>query len=244
MTTLEPDAADLAEGRRSFWLLFPVVSLAMFVSFGDNTIVATALPALAAEFGEPTRAPLIISAYLVAMMVAAPVFGRLGDAFGHKPMLRPAAGLFIAASGLCTLAPEFWALVAFRSAQGIGAGGLVALASALLAERILPRQRAGYQGYIATFVVGSYATGPILSGLLTEFADWRAIFLLNIRLDWLFCGLPGAYLTGTCRERRFNSISRASSCWRSSSVHSWQFPRRAHAILGSPPHWAVPPLWR
>lgn len=178
---MQPSVQPSAEEtQHAFWQLFPVVSLAMFVSFGDNTIVATALPAVAAEFGAPAGATLVISAYLVAMMVAAPVFGRLGDAFGYRTMILPAVALFILPSLLCALAPNLASLVSFRALQGLGGGGLVSLASALLAERIPPRQRAGYQGYIATVVVASYAIGPILSGFLTQYADWRAVFLLNV----------------------------------------------------------------
>lgn len=192
--TLTADQTSLEHGRRAFRQLFPVVSLAMFVSFGDNTLVATALPAIAAEFGQPSRAGLAISAYLVAMMVAAPVFGRLGDAFGYKTMVAPAVALFVLASTLCALSWNLPALVAFRALQGLGGGGLVALSSAMMAERIPVRQRAAYQGYIATVVVCSYAIGPILSGLLTEFFDWRAVFLLNLPFGmailWFTRNLP------------------------------------------------------
>ncbi len=123
--------------------------LPMFLAVVDQTIVATALPAIAAATGRVERASWIVVAYLVAATIAAPIYGRLGDAFGRRRLMFAALAVFIVASVLCALAPTIELLTLARVLQGLGGGGLMTLSQALIGESIPPRERARYQGYLA-----------------------------------------------------------------------------------------------
>jgi MFS family permease len=128
-----------------FRMVVPPVVLPVFLAAADGTIVATALPAIAAAFGNVEYLSWIVVGNLVASTVAAPAYGRLGDAFGRRRMMTVALGIFMIASCLCAVAPSFWLLLAGRVLQGTGSGGLMTLAQALVGEHVPPRQRGTYQ---------------------------------------------------------------------------------------------------
>src|SRR5215467_11255878 len=127
--------------------------LPMFLAVVDQTIVATALPAIAAGTGNVERASWVVVAYLIAATVAAPVYGRLGDAFGRRRLMFSALAVFMIASILCAIAPTIELLAMARVLQGLGGGGLMTLSQALVGESIPPRERARYQGYLAAVAV-------------------------------------------------------------------------------------------
>ena len=157
----------------------------MAIAVMDQTIVSTALPAIAASLGDADRVSWIVIAYLIANTVAAPVYGRLGDAFGRRRVMFYALGLMIAASAACALATSLPMLTIFRVLQGLGGGGLMTLSQALIGETIAPRERARYQGYLAAVVVVSNSIGPIAGGWLTQSLGWRSVFWLNLPLGLL-----------------------------------------------------------
>lgn len=161
----------------------------MAIAVMDQTIVSTALPAIAASLGEADRVSWIVVAYLIANTVAAPVYGRLGDAFGRRRVMFFALGLMIAASVACALASSLTTLVFFRFVQGLGGGGLMTLSQALIGETVAPRERARYQGYLAAVVVVSNSFGPIAGGWLTQAFGWRSVFWLNGPLGLLAIGM-------------------------------------------------------
>lgn len=178
----------------TFLAIFPKVALPMFLALSDQSIVATALPAIAGSLGEVQRISLIVVGYLIAATIAAPVYGRLGDLHGRRRMLLMALAIFMAASILCALSTGFWPLVAGRVLQGVGGGGLMTLSQALIGESVAPRDRGRYQGYLATVGVSSHALGPVIGGLLTDLFGWRAIFLFTLPISllsfWLITRLP------------------------------------------------------
>ena len=139
----------------------------MFLALADQSIVATALPAIAGSLGAVQQISLVVIGYLIAATVAAPVYGRLGDMFGRRRLLLCALGIFMAASLLCAASTSLTMLVAGRVLQGLGGGGLMALSQALIGESVAPRDRARYQGYLAGVGVTSNAFGPVMGGLLT-----------------------------------------------------------------------------
>src|SRR6185312_4422932 len=145
-----------------------------------QTIVATALPAIAAATGDVGRASWIVVAYLIAATIAAPIYGRLGDSFGRKPIMFGALTVFIVASILCAASPTILMLTLARILQGLGGGGLMTLSQALVGETIPPRERARYQGYLAAVAVCANTFGPVAGGYLTEHFGWQSIFLVNI----------------------------------------------------------------
>jgi EmrB/QacA subfamily drug resistance transporter len=173
-----------------FFTVFPSIMLPMFLAVVDQTIVATALPAMAAELGSVGRISWVVVAYLVATTVAAPVYGQLRDVVGGKRMMFVALGIFIVASLLCASSTSIEMLTITRILQGLGGGGLMTLSQALIGEAIPPRERARYQGYLAAIMVSSSAFGPVAGGFLTEHFGWRSVFLVNLPL-----GLLAALLT-------------------------------------------------
>jgi EmrB/QacA subfamily drug resistance transporter len=170
---------------RPFFRVFPSIMLPMFLAVVDQTIVATALPAIAATLGGVERVSWVVLAYLVATTIAAPVYGQLRDVYSGKRMMLIALSVFIAASLLCAHAGSIEMLALGRVLQGLGGGGLMTLSQALIGETIPPRERARYQGYLAAVMVTSSAFGPIVGGYLTQHFGWRSIFLVNLPLGLL-----------------------------------------------------------
>ncbi|MEI8274538.1 MAG: MFS transporter [Hyphomicrobiales bacterium] len=164
----------------AFLTIFPSIMLPMFLAVVDQTIVATALPAIAAATGEVERASWIVVSYLIAATVAAPIYGRLGDSFGRRKVMFTALGVFMVASLLCAAAPTIELLALARVLQGLGGGGLMTLSQALVGETIPPRERARYQGYLAAVAVCANTFGPVAGGFLTEHFGWQSIFLVNL----------------------------------------------------------------
>jgi MFS family permease len=173
-----PDAAL----RERFMRAFPAIALVIFIAAVDQTIVATALPAIAAEMGGIERASWIIVAYLVAATCAAPVFGQLGDAFGRRRLLFVGLGVFFAGCAGCAVAPDLPTLIAARIVQGFGGGALLTLAQALIGEAVPPRERGRYQARIAGSYAFASAFGPVAGGYLTEGFGWRSVFIVLLPL--------------------------------------------------------------
>ncbi len=180
------DAASAASpAQPGFFAIFPPIMLPMFLAVADQTIVATALPAIASSLGEIERAFWVVVAYLIANTIAAPVYGHLGDTFGRRLMMIVALSIFMLGSLLCALAPNIELLTVFRVLQGFGGGGLMTLSQALIGEAIPPRERGRYQGYLAGIAVTSNSFGPVAGGYLTQAFGWQSIFLVNIPLGLL-----------------------------------------------------------
>ena len=168
-----------------FFAVFPSIMLPMFLAALDQTIVATALPAIAGALGDVERVSWIVVSFLLAQTIAAPIYGRLGDALGRKRMLYVALGVLMAASTLCAMAPNLLTLVFARVLQGLGGGGLMTLSQALIGEAVPPRERGRYQGYLATTFVSASAFGPVVGGFLAQHFGWQSVFLINIPLGLL-----------------------------------------------------------
>jgi EmrB/QacA subfamily drug resistance transporter len=176
---------DVPSTSSLFVKVFPSIMLPMFMAVADQTIVATALPAIASSLGEIERASWVVVSYLIANTIAAPVYGRLGDTFGRRSMMFIALAIFVIGSLLCAISPNIELLTAARVLQGFGGGGLMTLSQALIGEAIPPRERGKYQGYLAGVSVSSSTFGPVAGGYLTEAFGWQSIFLVNVPLGLL-----------------------------------------------------------
>ncbi len=192
-----PDPTVGASTRGLFFRVFPSICLPMFLAAVDATIVATALPAIAGTLGDVERISWVVVAYLMATTIAAPVYGRLGDALGRKRLMFVALGMFMLASFLCAVAPTLLALVAARLLQGFGGGGLMTLSQALVGESVPPRERGRYQGYLASIFMVSSTFGPVMGGWLTQHFGWQSVFLINLPL-----GLVATILAVRLPDRR------------------------------------------
>ena len=175
--------------REAFRRVFPGVMVAMFLAAADQTILASALPTIVSSLGGITDLSWIVVGYLLAATVAAPLYGYLGDRFGRRRVLLAALAIFTGASVACALAPNFLWLVLFRTLQGLGGGGLMTLAQALIGEHVSPRERGRFAGYFATVFALATTIGPVLGAYLTEHLSWRAVFLINVPLGLLAAGL-------------------------------------------------------
>ena len=130
--------------------IFYGLMLAMFLSALNQTIVATALPTIGRDFGDFENLSWVIIAYLLASTVVSPLYGKLSDIHGRRTMMLIAIGLFVAGSALAALAPNMATLIAGRTLQGIGGGGIVPLTQTTIADMITPRERGRYQAYMGT----------------------------------------------------------------------------------------------
>jgi EmrB/QacA subfamily drug resistance transporter len=178
-----------ASAYPGFLTVFPSIMLPMFLAVVDQTIVATALPAIAAATGGVERVSWIVVGYLIAATIAAPIYGRLGDVFGRRRLMFVALGIFMLASVFCALSPTIELLTAARILQGLGGGGLMTLSQALIGEAIPPRERARYQGYLSAVAVSANTFGPVAGGYLTEHFGWESIFLINLPIGLIALGL-------------------------------------------------------
>ncbi len=179
---------------RQFLQLFSAVMLPMFLAVGDQTLLATATPSIAAELGGLRDTTWIALGYMIAMTVTAPLYGRMGDRYGRRDTLLVAMALFATGSLACGLAPNLGVLVAARALQGLGGGGLIVLSQAMVGELVPPRERARFQGYFATNFSLASIGGPIIGGLVVHHASWRWLFLANVPLcllaAWRVLRLP------------------------------------------------------
>jgi EmrB/QacA subfamily drug resistance transporter len=175
----EPAAAP-SLSRRNVVLTFSGVLLAMLLASLDQTIVSTALPTIVADLGGLDQLSWVVTAYLLTATVSTPLWGRVSDLYGRKALFQASIAIFLAGSALSGAAATLGELIGFRALQGLGAGGLMTLAMAIVADIISPRERGRYQGYIQmVFVVASVA-GPLLGGLFTDHLSWRWVFYVNL----------------------------------------------------------------
>jgi EmrB/QacA subfamily drug resistance transporter len=156
----------------------------MFLAALDQTIVAAALPRIAADLRDSGHMGWIVSAYLLTSTAATPVYGKLSDLYGRKAVLQAAISVFLLASVLCGLAGTMGQLIASRALQGVGGGGLIAIAHAAIADVVSPRERGRYHGYFASMFAAASVTGPALGGLFASSLTWRWVFWINLPLGF------------------------------------------------------------
>ncbi|MFI6935686.1 MFS transporter [Streptomyces sp. NPDC050287] len=174
--------------------------LAMALSAIDSTIVSTAVPQIVGDLGGFSVFSWLFSGYLLAVTVTLPVYGKLSDTFGRKPVLVAGAALFLLGSLLCALAWNMGALIAFRIVQGLGGGALQGTVQTLAADLYPLKDRPKIQSKLSTVWAVSAVAGPGVGGVLATYADWRWIFLVNLPIGALALWLIVRYLHEPERE--------------------------------------------
>jgi EmrB/QacA subfamily drug resistance transporter len=159
--------------------------VALLLAALDQTIVATALPRIVSDLGGITQYSWVFTAYMLTSTVSVPVYGRLGDLYGRRPLFLIAITLFLVGSALCGAAQGMTELVLFRAIQGLGAGGLFPLALAVIGAIVPPRERGRWQGLIGAVFVSASIIGPAVGGFIVDNTSWRWVFLVNLPVGGL-----------------------------------------------------------
>jgi EmrB/QacA subfamily drug resistance transporter len=176
--------------------VFYGLMLGGFLSAVNQTIVASALPTIGRDLADFQNLSWVIIAYLLSSTVAAPLYGKLSDIHGRRAMMLAALGLFVGGSAAAAAAPNMGMLIAARTLQGFGGGGIVPMVQTTVADMVTPRERGNYQAYMGTAWIVAGVVGPALGGIIADQWHWPAIFWLNVPL-----GLITAALVNTSMKR-------------------------------------------
>src|SRR6478735_2079668 len=200
MASTATSTAPTPLSPRAVLVVFSGLMLGALLASLDQTIVATALPTIVRDLGGAQHLSWVVTGYLLAATVSTPLGGKLGDLFGRKAMFQICIVIFLIGSALCGLSQNMLELVLFRALQGIGGGGLMVLAQAIIGDIVAPRERGRYQGIFgAVFGVSSVA-GPLLGGFFVDNLSWRWVFYINLPIGLVALVVTSAVLPASIRR--------------------------------------------
>ncbi|MGC5012372.1 MDR family MFS transporter [Streptosporangium sp. DT93] len=180
--------------RREVMVVLPGLMLAIALAMLDNMIVGTAMPRIVGELGGLNHLSWVVTAYVLGTTVSTPIWGKIGDLYGRKNIFLASIALFMLGSALCGMAGSdllggptdgMAQLIAFRALQGLGAGGLMVNAMAIIGDLVPPRERGQYQGIMAAVMSLAMIAGPLVGGFITDHLDWRWAFYVNLPLGFV-----------------------------------------------------------
>ena len=196
--------------QRDLVLVFGVVMVAMLLPAFNIMAITTALPVIVGELGGLADLSWVVTAYLLTATVSVPLYGKVSDLYGRRPLIHVAIVIFITGSILAGSAQTMGHLIISRGIQGIGGGGLMALSQAIIGDAIPPRDRGKYQGYIGiVFAVASIA-GPLAGGFFVDRLSWRWIFFVSVPLGVTALVIASRYLR-IVHQRREHRIDYAGA---------------------------------
>jgi len=171
---------ELELSHRQVLVVLSGLMLGMLVAALGQTVVATALPTIVGELGGQDQLAWVVSATLLTSTASTPLWGKLSDLYGRRPLFQAAIVVFLAGSVLCGLSQTMGQLIGFRAVQGLGIGGLMALSQAILGDIVSPRERGRYQGYIGSVFGVASVGGPLIGGFLVDGPGWRWCFYVGV----------------------------------------------------------------
>ncbi len=175
-----PDAGSTPYSHRQIMVIMSGLMLGVLLAALDQTIISTALTRISEDFHRPDLYSWVVTSYLLTATASTPLYGKLGDLYGRKTIFQIAIVIFLLGSALAGLSQSMFQLIIFRGVQGVGAGGLISLALAIIGDVIPPRERGRYQGYFGAVFGASSILGPLIGGFLVDQASWRWVFYVNI----------------------------------------------------------------
>ncbi len=187
-------------GQRSVFLVIGALMLGMLLAALDQTIVATALPTIAGDLHGLSHLSWVVTGYLLLSTVSTPLWGKLGDMYGRKSFFQAAIVIFLVGSALSGLSSSMIELIIFRAVQGLGAGGLMVGAQAIIGDVVPPRERGKYQGIFGAVFGLASVVGPLLGGFFVQNLSWHWIFYVNIPIGLVALAVTARFLPSALRR--------------------------------------------
>jgi EmrB/QacA subfamily drug resistance transporter len=231
--------------HREILTVFAGLMTGMLLAALDGTILATALPTIVGELGGLDRLSWVVTAYLLTTTAVTPLYGKLSDLYGRKLLFQAAIVIFVGGSVLCGLAQDMTQLVIFRGIQGIGGGGLMAMAFAIIGDVVSPRERGRYTGYLGSVFAFASVIGPFLGGFIVDSLSWRWVFFVNVPVGVVAMVVTSAVLKMPVTRREHSidwlgatllvagvSVLMLALVW-GGDAHAWGSPTIVGLLVGS-----------